>query len=103
MLRGLTVEERELIAWIVKSMTRNSLRSYEQYLATDGVLLEEMADIDRTYHLSRKGWLVKNQDLFDPEPVYLTKEAWEKFSMAEWDYVDEQNREQERSNESGSW
>lgn len=88
---------------MVNGMNRAERRDYAVYLKGKGYLFDAMEEIDVTFALQRKNWLIRSQDLFEMNHVYLTREAWEMFSLSEWLEVEEAAIEALRSDESGSW
>ena len=103
MLKGLTGREREIVQAIVDSMTHRGRRDFDVYSQGAGLKLSDLEDINATYRMVDKGWLVKPCDMLDLNPIHLTKEGWERYSLEEWDEIEEEILEQERGDDSGSW
>tara|TARA_R110000851_G_scaffold59347_11_gene137444 strand:+ start:29030 stop:29341 length:312 start_codon:yes stop_codon:yes gene_type:complete len=103
MLGPLTEYQAQIIGQIVAHMTRAHLNDYAKYKEGDGHTFSNMEDIEMTIIVHKEGWIDAPQDLFDNNSVYLSREAWNKYSLSEWDDVEEEAIEKLRSEESGSW
>lgn len=103
MLKALTGHEREIVDAIVKSMTHRGRRDYDAYLESAGMSLTYLEDINASFVMADKGWLMKGCDMVDLNPVHLTKEAWDRYALDEWEEIEEEILEQERGDDSGSW
>lgn len=103
MVKPLNGHESVMIHAIVDSMTVKCRNSYQAYIEGHGTRFENLEDINASHALTEKGWLVAPVDMMELNPVYMTAEAWSKFSLDEWSQVHEETMEKERGNESGSW
>ena len=103
MLKALTKREREIIEATVQNMTRRGRRDYDFYIESTGLSLSELEDINATYAMTDKGWLIKPCDMLELNSIHLTKEAWSRYALDEWEEIEEEILEQERGDDSGSW
>lgn len=103
MLKVLNEAEKNLLQYIVDHMTHRGRRDYAVYLKNDGASLTELEDINLSHDMTSKGWLVRSCDMLELNPVHLTKEAWRRYSLDEWEEIEEEILEKERGDDSGSW
>lgn len=103
MVKALTQEERALVDRMLKDLPVRARTDYLVYRQSGGVVLGTVADIEAGIGLYWKGWLTAEPDYAYPFPVWLTHEAWKRFSLDEWMKIEEQRLDKERGSVSGSW
>ena len=92
-----------LLRRIVDSMTMPQLKDYAVYMQSDGFMVRNVTDIDAGAILHSRGFLIAAPDFINPQPVYLTRSAWDRFQIAEWTEIQRLIDIETSGPEFGSW
>lgn len=95
--------EQGLLDAIVTNMAPQERRSYLTYLQGAGFPVTTLINLALAELLYDAGWITEKPDLAAMSPVYLTKEAWAKFALDEWEQIEEEALKKVRGPQGGSW
>lgn len=102
-MKSLDNKERQLIDLILGDMTPRARADYLTYRRSAGYMPVTVDQMNLCSRLYEKGWLERNFDMIEMEPVFLKHEAWNRFALDEWQEIEERIIEEKRGAISGSW
>lgn len=102
-LKSLTPSETAILQKMVDLMTMHARLDYAHYRNQGGVVFKTFEATETAIKLARKGWIEPEPDLLSDQMSWLTREAWDRFSLAEWSKIEEERLNEERGEIGGSW
>lgn len=103
MLVQLTKRERKVIDRMLAALPVKARVDYLTYLQHGAYQCSNLTEMEVSVQLHQKGWLKEPCDMVQLNPVVLTREAWERFALDEWQEVEEEIMRKKRGDVYGSW
>lgn len=102
-LTRISKEAQALLSAMVRSMTPQARNSYLKYCQGPGFPMADVRIIQPALDLYRAGWLKTRPDIAEPQPLFLSHEAWERYSLKDWNELEEAELKSKRGPLAGSW
>lgn len=103
MVKPLDEKERKIIDRILSCLSVRARADFLAYKQSGGFKPVNVDHILVCESLHKKGWLSEAPDMVDPKPLFLTHEAWNRFSLDEWQEIEERIMDEKRGPVAGSW